>query len=113
MFNTQNVTVDYLLANETFGEQNDKYQTIIDRLEFSMTVIGLLGNIIVYVTLLKNGNMFASPTIVRLLKNQSIIDSIVCLFGGILVVQPTMWTTPNEELSAFFCMASFDFVVLL
>ena len=86
MFNTQNVTADYLLVNlnETFGEHTDKYQIIIDRIEFSMTVIGLLGNIIVYITLLKNGNMFASPTIVRLLKNQSIIDSIVCLFGGIL-----------------------------
>ena len=113
MFTTQNVTADYFLASETFGQDNDKYQIIIDRIQFSMTIIGLLGNVIVYITLLKNGNMFTSPTIVRLLKNQSIIDSIVCLFGGILVMQPAMWTTPNEGLSAFFCMASFDFFVLL
>ena len=97
MFNTQNVTADYLLANETFDQDNDKYQIIIDRIQFSMTIIGLLGNVLVYITLLKNGIMFTSPTIVRLLKNQSIIDSIVCLFGGILVMQPTMWTTQTRD----------------
>ena len=109
MFNMQNTTTDHLLANETIGEENDKYQIIIDRIQFSMTVIGFLGNITVYVTLLKNGHMFTSPAIVRLLKNQSMVDSIICLFGGILVMQPAMWTTPNEGLSAFFCMASFGF----
>ena len=113
MFNMRNVTVEYLLTNETIGSDTDKYQIIIDRIQFSMTVIGFLGNITVYVTLLKNGNMFTSPTIVRLLKNQSIIDSIVCLFGGILVMQPAMWTTPNEGLSGFFCMASFIFVIII
>ena len=107
MFNMQSVTSDIFLTNETISEDTDKYEIIIDRIQFSMTVIGFLGNITVYVTLLKNGNMFTSPTIVRLLKNQSIIDSIVCLSGGILVMQPAMWTTPNEGLSAFFCMVSF------
>ena len=113
MFNVRNVTADYLLTNETIREDTDRYQIIIDRIQFSMTVIGFLGNITVYITLLKNGNMFTSPTIVRLLKNQSIIDSIVCLFGGILVMQPAMWTTSNEGLSGFFCMASFFFVIII
>ena len=112
MFNMRNVTADYLLTNETIREDTDKYQIIIDRIQFSMTVFGFLGNITVYVTLLKNGNMFTSPTIVRLLKNQSVY-SVVCLFGGILVMQPAMWTTPNEGLSVFFCMVSFYFVISL
>ena len=70
MFNVRNVTADYLLTNETIGSDTDKYQIIIDRIQFSMTVVGFLGNITVYVTLLKNRNMFTSPTIVRLLKTK-------------------------------------------
>ena len=57
MFNVRNVTADYLLTNETIGEDTNKYQIIIDRIQFFMTVIGFLGNITVYVTLLKNGNI--------------------------------------------------------
>ena len=81
----------------------DDYKTIIDRIQFSMTVIGFMGNMIVYITLSKNGNMFTSPTILRLLKNQSIVDSLVCLIGSIFVLQPPMWTTTNEKFNAFIC----------
>ena len=28
-------------------------------------------------------------------------------------MQPTMWTSPNEGLSAFFCMVCFVFVISL
>ena len=94
-----------LLENETVtAEDRNPYKGIIDKLQFSMTIIGFLGNCIVYITLSKNGHMFTSPTILRLLKNQSIADSIVCLIGSIFVMQPPMWTTSNEKLSAFFCM---------
>ena len=81
-----------------------KLQLIFDRIQFSMTVIGFLGNIIVFITLSRNGNMFTSPTILRLLKNQSVADSIVCLLGSIFVMQPSMWTTSNETFSTFVCM---------
>ena len=94
-----------LLENETVSTDEDNpYKGIIDKLQFSMTIIGFLGNVIVYITLSKNGHMFTSPTILRLLKNQSTADSIVCLIGSIFVMQPPMWTTSNEKLSAFFCM---------
>ena len=96
-----------LLENETVTtDENNPYKGIIDKLQFSMTIIGFLGNVIVYITLSKNGHMFTSPTILRLLKNQSTADSIVCLIGSIFVMQPPMWTTSNEKLSAFFCMVS-------
>ena len=94
-----------LLENETVTtDENNPYKGIIDKLQFSMTIIGFLGNVIVYINLSKNGHMFTSPTILRLLKNQSTADSIVCLIGSIFVMQPPMWTTSNEKLSAFFCM---------
>ena len=89
--------------NDTETKGRDDYKIIIDRIQFSMAVIGFLGNIIVYITLSKNGNMFTSPTILRLLKNQSIVDSLVCLIGSIFVLQPPMWKTSNEKFSAFIC----------
>ena len=85
-------------------EHNKKIQLIFDTVQFSMTVIGFLGNVIVYITLSRNGNVFTSPTILRLLKNQSVADSIVCLIGSIFVMQPPMWTASNEKFSAFVCM---------
>ena len=100
-----------LLENKTITTQdNNPYKGIIDKLQFAMTIIGFLGNVIVYITLSKNGHMFTSPTMLSLLKNQSIADSIVCLIGSIFVMQPPMWTTSNEKLSAFFCMVGIIFL---
>ena len=100
-----------LLENKTITTQdNNRYKGIIDKLQFAMTIIGFLGNVIVYITLSKNGHMFTSPTMLSLLKNQSIADSIVCLIGSIFVMQPPMWTTSNEKLSAFFCMVGIIFL---
>ena len=84
-------------------DSGDDFKVIIDRIQFSMTVIGFLGNVIVYITLHKNGKMFTSPTILRLLKIQSIVDSLVCLIGSIFVLQPPMWKTSNEKFNAFIC----------
>ena len=100
-----------LLENETVTIQdNAPYKGIIDKLQFAMTIIGFFGNAIVYITLSKNGHMFTNPTMLSLLKNQSIADSIVCLIGSIFVMQPPMWTTSNEKLSAFFCMVCIFFL---
>ena len=103
-----------LLENKTVTAQDSNpYKGIIDKLQFSMTIIGFLGNAIVYITLSKNGHMFTSPTILRLLKNQSTADSVVCLIGSIFVMQPPMWTTSNEKLSAFFCMVGISSLFVL
>ncbi len=71
-----------------------------------MTVIGFLGNMTVLITLHKNGNLFTSATMLRLLKSQSVADTIVCLLGSIYVLQPPMWKTSNEAFSAFVCHVS-------
>ena len=98
-FETENNINDSIIIDDG----GDDYKVIIDRIQFSMTVIGFLGNVIVYITLHKNGKMFTSPTILRLLKNQSVVDSLVCLIGSIFVLQPPMWKTSNEKFSAFIC----------
>ena len=90
--------------SERNEEENNQYEAIIDRIQFTMAVLGFMGNVIVYITLSKNGYIFTSPTILRLLKNQSVADSIVCLLGSIFVMQPSMWSVSNEKLSAFICM---------
>ena len=100
---TKNETEDYFNNSQTISKERDEYKIIIDRIQFFMTVIGFLGNVIVYVTLSKNGNLFTSPTILRLLKNQSILDSLVCFIGSIFVLQPPMWRTSNDKFSAFVC----------
>ncbi len=98
------VTLAALNENVTETEQEtDKYQEIIDRVQLSMTIIGFLGNVISYITLHRNGNTFTSPTVLRLLKNQSFVDSLVCLIGSIFVSQPAMWTTSNYTFSYFVC----------
>ena len=104
-------TTQFWVANTTHyntskrnEEENNQYEAIIDRIQFTMAVLGFMGNVIVYITLSKNGYIFTSPTILRLLKNQSVADSIVCLLGSIFVMQPSMWTVSNEKLSSFICM---------
>ena len=104
-------TTQFWVANTTHDnkserneEENNQYEAIIDRIQFTMAVLGFMGNVIVYITLSKTGYIFTSPTILRLLKNQSVADSIVCLLGSIFVMQPSMWTVSNEKLSAFICM---------
>ncbi len=98
------VTLGHITENITdTEEETDKYQEIIDRIQLSMTTIGFIGNVISYITLHRNGNTFTSPTVLRLLKNQSFVDSLVCLVGSIFVSQPAMWTTNNYTFSYFVC----------
>ena len=94
----------HLMENETFTIEGNEYKLIIDKLQFFMTIIGFLGNTTVYITLSKNGHMFTSPTILRLLKNQTVADALVCLVGSIFAMQPPMWTTSNEMFGTFVCM---------
>ena len=107
-FETENNINDSIIIDDG----GDDYKVIIDRIQFSMTVIGFLGNVIVYITLHKNGKMFTSPTILRLLKNQSVVDSLVCLIGSIFVLQPPMWKTSNEKFNAFICQVGNIFTLL-
>ena len=104
IFPSFNDSQNHLIKNETFTIESNKYKSVIDKLQFFMTIIGFLGNSMVFITLSKNGHMFTSPTILRLLKNQTVADALVCLVGSIFVMQPPMWTTSNEKFGTFVCM---------
>ena len=47
----------------------------------------------------------------RLLKNQAVVDAIVCFIGSIFVLQPPMWTTGvNETLDLLICQVQYIIV---
>ena len=110
MFSNLNQSQIHLMENETLTGEGNKYKSIVDKLQFFMTVIGFLGNTTVYITLSKNGHMFTSPTILRLLKNQTVADALVCLVGSIFVMQPPMWTTSSDTFGTFVCMVRTNFL---
>ena len=79
------------------------YEIILKWIKFAMTLTGFAGNSVAYITLSRNGETFTNPTMLRLLKNQSVLDSIVCFIGGIFVLQPPMWRISNHNFSYFIC----------
>ena len=87
--------------------KTEEYEVIIKWLQFTMTVVGFIGNSVAYITLSKNGKTFTNPTMLRLLKNQSVLDSLVCFIGGIFVLQPPMWKTSSNVFSYFVCQVNF------
>ena len=106
MGNTDNLNQLDNFTVATALEVKESYESIIKWLQFAMTLIGLIGNSVAYITLYKNGNTFTNPTMLRLLKNQSLLDTIVCFIGGIFVLQPPMWRAGGDVLSNFICMVS-------
>ncbi len=87
-------------------ESGEETNFIIGGIQFGMTVIGFIGNVVVFITLSKNGSVFTNPSMLRLLKNQSVADSIVCLLGSIFVFQPIMWKIDNKTFDILVCQVS-------
>ena len=85
------------------AEESEQHEDIVKWLQFSVTLIGFIGNLVSYITLSTNGQTFTNPTMLRLLKNQSVLDSIVCFIGGIFVLQPPMWRVSDHNFSYFIC----------
>ena len=83
------------------------YEVILKWIKFAMTLTGFIGNSVAYITLSRNGKAFTNPTMLRLLKNQSVLDSIVCFIGGIFVLQPSMWRVSDHNLSYFICQVRY------
>ena len=83
--------------------KTEEHEDIIKWIQFSMTVVGFIGNSVAYITLSRNGPSFTNPTMLRLLKNQSMLDTIVCFIGGIFVLQHPMWRIANNNFSYFIC----------
>ena len=80
-------------------------------IQASMAFIGFIGNSLTFITLKKNGDIFAS-SVLKLIKNQAILDAIVCFLGSIYVLQPPMWKTHwNEYLDIFICHVSICFII--
>ena len=88
-------------------ENLEQHEDIIKWLQFSMTLTGFIGNLVSYITLSTNGQTFTNPTMLKLLKNQSVLDSIVCFIGGIFVLQPPMWRVSDHNFSYFICQVIF------
>ena len=81
-------------------------------IQASMAFIGFIGNSLTFITLKKNGDIFAA-SVLKLIKNQAILDAIVCLLGSIYVLQPPMWKTHwNEKFDIFICHVSISFLVI-
>ena len=82
-------------------------------IQASMAFIGFIGNSLTFITLKKTGDIFAS-SVLKLIKNQAILDAIVCFLGSIYVLQPPMWKTHwNEYLDIFICHVSIDVFLLM
>ena len=90
-------------------QESEQHEDIVKWLQFSMTLTGFIGNLVSYITLSTNGQTFTNPTMLRLLKNQSVLDSIVCFIGGIFVLQPPMWRVGDHNFSYFICQVLFCF----
>ena len=82
-------------------------------IQSSMAFIGFIGNSLTFITLKKNGHIFAS-SVLKLIQSQAILDAIVCFLGSIYVLQPPMWKTHwNEYLDIFICHVSIRFILLM
>ena len=89
-------------------ESKESLQTLSLILQASVAFIGFIGNVITFVVL-KRGNCVSSGTTLRLLKNQAVVDAIVCFIGSIFVLQPSMWKTGlNETLDLLMCQVKYN-----
>ena len=64
--------------------------------------MGMCANLFVWFVLIRAGSVFSVP-LVTLLKHQSFIDAVACLFTFIIIVQPFMWLTGNAIFDVILC----------
>ena len=82
-------------------------------IQATMAFIGFIGNSLTFITLNKNGQIFA-PSVLKLIKNQAILDAIVCLLGSVYVLQSPMWKTHwSEKFDIFICHVSIIFTLMM
>ena len=92
------------------SETEESLQTLSLILQASVAFVGFIGNVITSIVL-KRGSSISSGTTLRLLKNQAIVDAIVCFIGSIFVLQPPMWKTGvSETLDLLICQVRYIIV---
>ena len=85
---------------EASGEE--LWSVTLDRFQLALTCIGYVANMVTFITLVRNGRMF-SPAICLLLKHQALLDSWASAMGTILLLQPTLWKTGNDNFDQAVC----------
>ena len=102
-----NTTVEDTEDDSLKTEDTLQYLSLI--LQASASFIGFIGNVITFLVLTRSTSISSSTTL-RLLKNQAIVDAIVCLIGSFFVLQPPMWKTGmNETLHLLICQVQWSF----
>ena len=96
-----NTSVEYLDDDSPKTEQS--LQTLSLILQASVAFIGFIGDVITFVVL-KRDNSIPRGTTLRLMKNQAVVNPIVCFIGSLFVLQPSMLKTGiNETLDLLIC----------
>ena len=75
---------------------------VLDTSQLIMAVLGSLANIITFITLSVNGMAF-SPAILFLLRHQSMVDAIACVFATLHLVQDPNWVPGIYFLDVIVC----------
>ena len=86
-------TTDLVVTNITSKNVENNEKLIEDLslvIQSSMAFIGFIGNSLTFVTLRRNGHIFAT-SVLKLIQSQAVLDAIVCFLGSIYVLQPPMW----------------------
>ena len=106
-----NTSVEYL--DDDSPETEQSLQTLSLILQASVAFIGFIGNVITFVVLKRdNSRSISSGTTLRLLKNQAVVDAIVCFIGSLFVLQPSMWKTGiNDTLNLLICQVRYNIQV--
>ena len=106
-----NTSVEYLDDDSPKTEQS--LQTLSLILQAFVAFIGFIGNVITFVVLKRdNSRSISSGTTLRLLKNQAVVDAIVCFIGSLFVLQPSMWKTGiNDTLDLLICQVRYNMQV--
>lgn len=89
-------------TSDSPGDDNSLIKAIIDNSQLVMTIIGFLANVATLITISKHGSRFGD-TIASLLKHQSLVDAIICVFAVIILVSPPNWTPGIFVLDAILC----------
>ena len=107
-----NTSVEYL--DDDSPETEQSLQTLSLILQASVAFIGFIGNVITFVVLKRdNSRSISSGTTLRLLKNQAVVDGIVCFIGSLFVLQPSMWKTGiNDTLDLLICQVRYTSIIL-
>ena len=81
-----------------------RWSEILDEAQIALSFIGVVANCISWITLLAEGSEFHS-SMQLLLRHQSFIDCVICLFGALIMVLPYHGLSGNAIFDIFLCHA--------